>query len=43
MEEYLVKRHVNRSTIGDNLCKSRKFINFVITLFEHILDQHLSS
>lgn len=38
MEEYPVKRHVNRSTIGDNLCKSRKFINFVMTLFEHILD-----
>ena len=36
MEEYLVKRHVNRSTIGDS--KSKKFINFVITLFEHILD-----
>ena len=38
MEEYPVKRHVNMGTIGDNLCKSGKFINFVITLFEHILD-----
>ena len=38
MEEYPVKRHVNRSTIGDNLCKSGKFINFVMPLFEHILD-----
>lgn len=38
MEEHSVKRHVNMGTIGDNLCKSRKFINFVITLFEHILD-----
>lgn len=38
MEEYSIKRHVNRSTIGDNLCKSKKFIKFVMTLFEHILD-----
>ena len=29
MEEDPAKRHVNMGTIGDNLCKSRKFINFV--------------